>query len=187
MQNPQSITPRNVDRMKVDKIANSSNDEFYTPSYAVEPILKYVSKDKVVRCPFDTEQSHFVKMFKARGNKVICSHLSEGKDFFKWEPKEPYDVIISNPPFSCKGDILKCLYELNKPFAMLLGIVGLFESKTRFELFRDNPWEMLILNKRISFFKDYQDQKPSLNPPFSSYYITSNLLPDKICYAEINK
>lgn len=173
--------------MKVDKIANNNNDEWYTPPYAVEPILEYVSKDKVVWCPFDTEHSHFVKMFKAKGNKVIHSHLSDSKDFFTWEPSEHYDVIVSNPPFSCKGDVLKRLYELDKPFAMLLSSAGLFESKARFELFRDNPWELLILNKRIAFFKDYQDQKPSLNPPFSSCYVTSNLLPDKICYAEINK
>jgi len=28
--------------MKLDKIANSGNDEFYTPSYAIKPILKYI-------------------------------------------------------------------------------------------------------------------------------------------------
>lgn len=29
--------------MKMDKVANSSNDEFYTPAYAITPILKYVA------------------------------------------------------------------------------------------------------------------------------------------------
>ena len=28
--------------MKMDKVANSGNDEFYTPRYAVKPILKYL-------------------------------------------------------------------------------------------------------------------------------------------------
>ena len=27
--------------MKMDIVANSGNDEFYTPSYAIQPILKY--------------------------------------------------------------------------------------------------------------------------------------------------
>lgn len=27
--------------MKMDKVANSGNDEFYTPKYAIEPILHY--------------------------------------------------------------------------------------------------------------------------------------------------
>ena len=29
--------------MKMDKVAGSGNDEFYTPNYAIEPILKYLS------------------------------------------------------------------------------------------------------------------------------------------------
>lgn len=28
--------------MKMDKIANSGNDEFYTPAYAIKPIMKYI-------------------------------------------------------------------------------------------------------------------------------------------------
>ena len=28
--------------MKLDKVANSGNDEFYTPIYAIIPILKYI-------------------------------------------------------------------------------------------------------------------------------------------------
>ena len=28
--------------MKMDKVAGSGNDEFYTPYYAIEPILKYL-------------------------------------------------------------------------------------------------------------------------------------------------
>ena len=29
--------------MKLDKVANSGNDEFYTPEYAIKPILKYIA------------------------------------------------------------------------------------------------------------------------------------------------
>ena len=28
--------------MKMDKVAGSGNDEFYTPAYAIEPLLKYL-------------------------------------------------------------------------------------------------------------------------------------------------
>lgn len=35
--------------MKMDKVAGSGNDEFYTPNYAIEPILKYLSpRDNLV-------------------------------------------------------------------------------------------------------------------------------------------
>lgn len=29
--------------MKMDKVAGSGNDEFYTPNYAITPIMKYVA------------------------------------------------------------------------------------------------------------------------------------------------
>ena len=32
--------------MKLDKVANSGNDEFYTPMYAIEPILKYLERER---------------------------------------------------------------------------------------------------------------------------------------------
>mgnify|MGYP004512075893 CR=1 FL=1 len=28
--------------MKLDKVANSHNDEFYTPLYAIKPILEFI-------------------------------------------------------------------------------------------------------------------------------------------------
>ena len=41
--------------------SSGNNDECYTPHYAVKPILKYIPKDAIVWCPFDTEESEFVK------------------------------------------------------------------------------------------------------------------------------
>lgn len=172
--------------MKMDIVAGSGNDEFYTPKYAIEPILKYITKDKVIWCPFDTDDSLFVKMLNERGNSVVHSHISNGEDFFVYEPEE-YDIIVSNPPYSLKNEVFERLFSLKKPFAMLVGVVGLFESKKRFNLFKDNTFEVMYFDKRISYFKSYDDQKPSLNPPFSSVYLCSNLLPDKIVFEEIVK
>ena len=72
-------------------------------------------------------------------------------------------------------------------FAMLVGVVGLFESQERFEMFRDNPFEIMYLNRRVAYFKDYTEQKPSLNPPFSSVYVCHNMLPERIVFEEIEK
>lgn len=171
--------------MKMDKVAGSGNDEFYTPRYAVEPIIKYVRKDSIVWCPFDTEQSLFVKMLREHGCKVINTHLTNGEDFFKIEKE--CDYIISNPPYSCKGEVLERLFKLGKPFAMLVGVVGLFESQKRFNMFKDNTFEIMYFNKRVSYFKSYEDLKPALNPPFSSVYVCSKMLPEQIVFEEINK
>jgi hypothetical protein len=172
--------------MKMDLIANSKNDEFYTPNYAIYPILKYLKKGMKIWCPFDDDNSNFVKIFKQEGYEVVNTHISQGQDFFSIDNID-CDIIISNPPYSLKKEVLQRLFNLKKPFAMLVGVVGLFESQVRFNLFKNNNFEIMYLNKRVSYFKDFKDPKPSLNPPFSSVYITSNLLPKQIIFEEINK
>ena len=160
--------------MKLDKIANSGNDEFYTPEYAIEPLIKYIPKDKVIWCPFDTEDSNIVKAFINNGNKVIATHINTGDDFFFTNIE--CDMIISNPPYSLKNEVFDKLFTLGKPFAMLVGVVGLFESEKRFSMFANNKFEIMWLSKRIAYFKDFKEQIPSLNPPFSSVWLTSNIL-----------
>ena len=172
----------------MDKVAGSGNDEFYTPLYAVEPITEYIKPVSTIWCPFDTDESWFVKRFIDLGHTIIATHISKGQDFFTIEPP-CCDYIISNPPYSVKGEVFQRLFEINKPFAMLVGVVGLFESQKRFEMFKKNnkSFEIMYLNKRVSFFKDYSEQKPSLNPPFSSVYVCSGMLPDRIVFKEIEK
>lgn len=172
--------------MHMDKVANSGNDEFFTPLYAVEPLLKYVNPAWKVWCPFDTEESLIVKALKAHGNSVTATHLSTGRDFFTTTP-ETCDCIISNPPYSKKSEVFARLFSLSTPFAMLVGVVGLFESKRRFELFKANQFEIMWMSKRVSYFKSYADQRPSLNPPFSSVWLTSKVLPSQFIFEHINK
>lgn len=172
--------------MKMDRVAGSGNDEFYTPRYAIKPILKYIPTDSIIWCPFDSDKSLFVELLKKNGNTVINTHLEMGIDFFDCEIPI-CDYIISNPPYSIKTEVFERLFRIGKPFAMLVGVVGLFESQRRFEMFRDNEFEVMYLNRRVSYFKDYNDEKPSLNPPFSSVYLCSKILPNKIVFEEIKK
>ena len=172
--------------MKMDVVAGSGNNEYYTPPYAIKPIIKYLKPHSTIWCPFDTEESNYVKMLREAGHDVIATHIDSGGDFFKIEPPK-CDYIISNPPFSLKQQVFQRLFEIGAPFAMLVGVVGLFESQTRFEMFRDNDFELMYFNKRISFFKDYADQKPSFNPPFSSVYVCHHVLPKQIVFEEIRK
>ena len=170
--------------MKMDKVANSGNDEFYTPIYAITPILKYIKQNSTIWCPFDTDRSNYVKLFKEKGHSVINTHLEIGIDFFKCEVPQ-CDYIISNPPYSLKTEVFERLFSIGKPFAMLVGVVGLFESKKRFSMFRDNDFEIMYFDKRISYFQSYDDQKPSLNPPFSSVYLCSGILHKQIVFEEL--
>jgi hypothetical protein len=171
--------------MKMDLIANSRNDEYYTPRYAVIPLLKYIPSGKTIWCPFDTKESLIVKTLKEAGYIVKESHIRDGADFFYTSPLG--DIAISNPPYSLKMEVFKKLFKLSIPFAMLVGVVGLFESRERFELFSKNEFEILWMSKRISYFKSFSDPKPFLNPPFSSVWITKGFLPRGNVFEEIQK
>ena len=75
--------------MKLDLVASSQNDEFYTPEYAIKPILKYLKMPCTVWCPFDTAESNFVKMlqrYAACGVSVVYTHIAMGDDFFSITP-----------------------------------------------------------------------------------------------------
>ena len=130
----------------------NKNDEYNTPSYAVYPIIKYIKPNSVIWCPFDKEESNYVKAFKKNGFKVIYGHIETGQDFFEVDIPE-CDYIISNPPYSLKGEIFKRLYEIGKPFAMLINLQGIFDHKERFEMFKNNRVEMLWLSPRVNYIK----------------------------------
>ena len=118
---------------------------------------------------------------------MLCAVIFLRERTFSYLPPPIYDYVISNPPYSLKFEVFKRLFEIGKPFAMLVGIVGLFENKNRFNLFKENKFEIMYFNKRISYFKSYSDPKPSLNPPFSSVYVTSGVLPDRIVFENLEK
>lgn len=136
-------------------------------------------------CPFDTERSLYVQIFRAFGYDVTATHINDGDDFFTTEPPA-CDYIISNPPYSLKGEVLERLFDLGIPFAMLVGAVGLFESQRRFNMFRANPFEIMYFNRRVSYFKNYDTPEPT-HPPFSSVYVCSGVLPKTIVFEEITK
>ncbi len=160
----------------------SKQDEYYTPKHAVELILPYVSKDKTIWCPFDKESSQYVQVFDRVGYKVLRSHIDDGKDFFKYVPKEPYDVIISNPPYSLKDEIYQRLFKLGKPFAMFVPMNGIFDSKLRFDLFSKNGIELLVPKGRTKF--DTLDGVKNA-PPFQTVYVCWRLLPKAFCFEEV--
>lgn len=133
----------------INKSMKNVNDERYTPKILVMPILNFIPKDKVIWCPFDTEDSEFVIVLKQAGYNVVYSHIDNGKDFFEYEPKE-YDYIVSNPPFSKKLKVLDRLYKLGKPFAMLMNIECL-NYQVIGNFFLDKDLQLLIFDKKVSF------------------------------------
>lgn len=129
--------------------SNRKDNELYTPFYAVDQISKYLPKDKIIWCPFDEEWSAFYVHLKELGYKVIRSSLSDGQDFFKYEP-DKWDIVVSNPPFSLKDKVLECLYSFQKPFAILLPLNSL-QGKTRYKYFSGGGVQLLSFDARICY------------------------------------
>lgn len=165
-------------RKKSDKrnyIRFNKQDEYYTPSILVEPIVKYIPEGSTIWCPFDTKDSEFVRTFKRNNYNVIHSHIWQGQDFFEYQPKE-YDYIISNPPFSKKLEVLDRLYKLNKPFAMVLGLPILnYQNVGNFFVGKD--LQLLLLDKKVSF-----NGKTS---SFNNSYFCRNILPKDLIFEHL--
>lgn len=158
--------------------------EMYTPYYAVDPIMKYIPKDKTVWTPFDLDWSSFYQSFRGGGYKVVRSHIDEGQDFFTYEP-EDYDVIISNPPFSLKDKVLKRLYELDKPFAILLPLNSL-QGKSRYKYFKQGI-QLLSFDQRVGYHNLEHMDVPVEGSPFATAYFCRNVLPRDLIVEKLEK
>jgi len=160
--------------------SKGKNDECHTPSYGVEPILKHIPKDATVWCPFDTEDSEFVKQI-SQTNKVVRSHINEGKDFFEYEPEE-WDIIVSNPPFTGKRKFFERALELGKPFALIMSNTWLNDAAPK-QLFKNKQLQLMMFDKRMKFMNNGEAQNKIT---FSSSYFCWNFLPRDIIMSEFN-
>ena len=159
------------------KTMANKNDEYYTPPILVAPIIKYVPKDKIVWCPFDTEQSEFVRQLREAGVRVAHSHIWDWQDFFSYEPDE-WDVVVSNPPFSRKLEVLERLYSFDKPFALLLPLPILNYQEIGYYFYtKRSDLQLLIVDKKVSF-----NGKTS---SFNNSYFCRNFLPKDIIFEHL--
>ena len=161
----------------------SNSDEAYTPNYGVSPILEYIPKDAVVWCPFDKAESEFVKQI-SKTNKVIYSHIEDGQDFFEYEPKEKWDIIISNPPFKNKRKFFERALSFKKPICLLMTLAWLNDRYSK-QVFIDANVDMqlLMFDKRMKFVNP--DGRPNDKITFSSGYYCVDFLPKDIVLKEL--
>lgn len=162
-------------------IKKSNTDEWYTTAENVEMIVPFLKNKgfKKILCPFDKKQSAFVTVLQGNGFDVTYSHIETGGDFFKIQNLQEYDAIVSNPPFSKRQAVLEKLFAAGVPFAMILNFNGLFDSKARWKLFRDNKFELLVPCGRMHFFNE---SCKSNSPNFQSVYVCSGILPKQITF-----
>lgn len=151
------------------------NDECHTPKILVEPIIPYIPKGAIVWCPFDRWNSEFVLTLRENGVEVTNSHIDLGDDFFHYEPRV-WDIAISNPPFSKKLEVFQRLYDLDKPFAMVMNL-NILNYQVVGEFFLDKPLQLLIVDKKVSY-----DGNTS---SFNSSYFCNKMLPRDLMFTHL--
>ena len=163
-------------------IKKANTDEWYTTENNVRLILPWLEKTdyKKILCPFDTKESNFVKVLQRGGYQVTYGHIKTGQDFFDQDLSK-FDAVISNPPFSIRDDIFARLYEYNIPFALIMNLNGIFDSKKRYNIFKQNNFEILVPRGRMKFFND--NNMGMNSPNFQSVYICNGFLPRQIIFS----
>tara|TARA_R110001632_G_scaffold1216_1_gene5013 strand:+ start:882 stop:1352 length:471 start_codon:yes stop_codon:yes gene_type:complete len=137
---------------------DKSSDNYNTNKEDWERIKQYIPTDKKIWSPFycDGKQKEY---FADMGFNII----HEDEDFFD---NNKGDIIIDNPPFSKKKEILKRLKEIDKPFILICPSM-LLSYKYFQEDFKSI--QILVPYKRINF-KHLDSNKRNYSPPFASFY-----------------
>lgn len=120
------------------------HDNYMTPKSAWEAIKHYIPKNKIIWEAFygDGKSGSYLKEL---GFQTIHRDI----DFFK---NNLGDIIISNPPFQYKKEVLIRLKELNKPFIIICPCAMLITQYFK-NLFQDEDIKILIPRRRIQFIK----------------------------------
>lgn len=124
----------------------TKHDSYMTPKSAWENIKDYIPKNKVIWEPFygdGASGKHLTEL----GFNVIHEPI----DFFT---NNKGQVIVSNPPFSMKKEVLIQLKKNNKPFIMIMPSSAINTLYIR-QLFADSndKLQILIPRRRIQFEK----------------------------------
>lgn len=137
---------------KVFNAKVSNSDDFYTPSWITDLLLKHIDVfQKIVLEPASGE-GHISEVLFSKGAYVYSRDIKGGQDFLKVDQEdEAIDCIITNPPFSLKDEFIAKCIEIGKPWALLLPVSSI-QGKKRNELFsKVEDLSIIIPNKRVAF------------------------------------
>lgn len=166
---------------------NKDNIEAYTPKYAVDIILPYIPKDRIIWAPFSRDEHHYADYLRDLGYRVHNTHYDPatgvGDDFLTFEPEFEWDVIVDNPPFKGKAKYVRRAFEFGKPFAFFLPF-NCFGDNGIPKLFMEHEVDpqMLIPDKRTEF-----ENQESRGISFKTVYVCRELLPKQIIFTRLNK
>tara|TARA_R110000803_G_C11788481_1_gene297688 strand:- start:50 stop:535 length:486 start_codon:yes stop_codon:yes gene_type:complete len=126
------------------------HDDWMTPNHAWRNIEEFIPRDKVIWEAFMGDGTSGQNL-----EELGFSVIHNQNDFFE---SNEGDIVVSNPPFSRKKDILTRLKELDKPFILLLPQNSINNNYIR-ELY-GTDLQIIIPRRRIQFIKNGEDGHP---------------------------
>tara|TARA_R110000751_G_scaffold17536_1_gene54175 strand:+ start:342 stop:842 length:501 start_codon:yes stop_codon:yes gene_type:complete len=118
----------------------SKFNDFMSPKCLFEDIKEYIPKDKIISMPFYGDGKIGIYM-KEMGFNVI--HQQE--DFFKFDRG---DVVVDNPPFEFKKEIIAELIKRDKPFMLIMPVSTICYKYSK--VLKDNL-QIIIPKRRPKF------------------------------------
>lgn len=131
---------------------NYKNENDYgTSKYIFSMLDNIVDKNLVIYEPFYLDGKS-----KTYLNELGYENVIHNKEcFFENYNKYIYDIIITNPPYTIKKQIFQKLYEINKPFIVIVPISTITKLFIK-QIFKADVerLQMIIPNRRMQFEKN---------------------------------
>jgi hypothetical protein len=126
-------------------------NDYITPHNAWDSILHLLPKDKIIYEPFycNGDSGDYLK---EKGFNVIHKKL----DFYEYANILEYGLILSNPPFADCKKLFNFLFELDKPFILILPTSKLHTHYLKKHLV-NKKIQILVPHRRIHFIKCDED------------------------------
>jgi hypothetical protein len=145
-------------------------DEWYTTEKIWADVVPFLDKKKIYWECFWGKNSddHSAKALRRLGLKVVSLDV----DFFKvtedieaFRKQHPFDVIISNPPFSKKTEVMNRLKEIGAPFVLILPQFALGMVALR-QFSRDI--QLIVPRERMQFLD--AEMKPTVSNTTNMFF-----------------
>jgi hypothetical protein len=149
------------------------DDEYMTPKSAWESVAHLIPKDKIVYEAFYGDGTSG-KHLRELGFNVIHEPI----DFF--QNTNLGDIVVSNPPFTMKKEVLETLLNVDKPFILLMPLATLSREYFR-RLFIDKEFMLALPQKRIQFIKQGH---PTSKCNFECAFFCYGLGRSGVCFLE---
>lgn len=138
---------------------NFYSDEWYTDQKTVNKCIELLNLKghEVVMCPFDSENSLFVKTLREMNHTVIYGI----QDFI--ESNYLYDVLVTNPPFSIKDTVIEKVLQSGKKSVLVLPLDSVGGVKRHALYAKFGYPSVYIPTRRVSYFDTEWNKKEGSN------------------------